>query len=202
VENQGTFTEMLKKKLRKKLEVSKMEKISAFVLIKTKTGTIDKVIQGLTRMIDEDPSMNIQYADSTTGEFDIVTLIHADMMKTIYNFVVGALQAIEGITSTLTEVVAYDVDFMEERDEQENVKCYMMMTVDVGKVDKVLRALAELEDSTAQILKVACTTGHHDVIMRLEARDISSLYSFISKKVHSIEGITNTMTHIVAKEII
>lgn len=179
-----------------------MDKISAFVLIKTKTGTINRIIKGLNRMINENPNMDIQYADSTTGEFDIVTLIHADKMKTIYNFVVGALQSIGGITSTLTEVVAYDVDFMEERDERGNVKCYILMSVEVGKVDRVLRELADLEDDNANILKVACTTGHHDVIIKLEASDISALHSFISKKIHLIEGITDTMTHIVAKEII
>ncbi len=179
-----------------------MNDISAFVLMNTKTGQIDNVIEKLEELIGGYPGLEVIYADSTTGKFDIITLIKGEDMRSLYNFIVGILRAIPGITSTITEVVAYDVKLEKEETEiTDGLKCYVLMKVDVGSVDNVLNILANMDGKNSSILKVSCTTGEYDIIARVQSMDIPSLHNFISKKVHAIDGITDTMTHIVAKEI-
>jgi len=179
-----------------------MGRISAFVLINVRTGMIDQVISELIKVVNKNPHVETLYADSTTGKFDIIHMIRSEEMSGFHAFIVGELQNIEGITSTVTEVVTYEPDIKAAREESpESLKCYMLMTVEVGKIEEVLSALASSSTEDSCITKVACTTGEYDVITRIESTDIPSLYSFISQKLHVIGGITSTMTHIVAREI-
>jgi DNA-binding Lrp family transcriptional regulator len=65
----------------------------------------------------------------------------------------------------------------------------------------VLTSLSKATAEDSNVTRVACTTGEYDVIIRIESADVPSLYSFISHAIHVIEGITSTITHIVAREI-
>lgn len=179
-----------------------MGNISAFVLIRVKTGMIDNVIGDLKKVLGRNPDVKTLYADSTTGKFDIIYMIRSGEMASLHNFIVGELQNVKGITSTVTEVVTFEPEIEYPSEEtSETLKCYMLMTVEVGNIGEVLEALAASATEESRITRVACTTGKYDVIARIESTDIPSLYSFISQKLHVIKGITSTITHIVAKEI-
>ena len=173
-----------------------MGRISAFVLINVRTGMIDQVISELIKVVNKNPHVETLYADSTTGKFDIIHMIRSEEMSGLHAFIVGELQNIEGITSTVTEVVTYEPDIKAAREESpESLKCYMLMTVEVGKIEEVLSALASSSTEDSCITKVACTTGEYDVITRIESTDIPSLYSFISQKLHVIGGVDREPVH-------
>ncbi len=179
-----------------------MTEISAFVLINVKTGMIDSVIGELKEVVKQNPYVTTLYADSTTGKFDIIAMIQAEKMSGLHNFIVGELQNIGGITSTITEVVTHEPLIEDDgEDRTDNLKCYILMTVEVGRINQVLDTLAEAASKDSKVTRVACTTGEFDIISRIESTDVPSLYSFISQKLHVIDGITSTMTHIVAREI-
>ena len=171
-------------------------------MINVKTGVIDRTISDFQRVVSNNPSVNTLYADSTTGKFDIIAMIQAANMSDLHHFIVEDLQKLEGITSTITEVVTSD-PIIEDHPEKdaERLKCYILMTVEVGKINEVLEILAKARTDDSFISRVACTTGEYDIIARIESTDVPSLYSFISQKIHVIEGINSTMTHIVAREI-
>ena len=179
-----------------------MTMISAFVLINVYTGKIDGVINELKKVVSVNSHVTTLYADSTTGKFDVIAMIQAEKMGDLHKFIVGDLQSIDGITSTITEVVTHE-PFIEDKreDVSENLKCYILMTVEVGKINHVLESLASATSEDSHITRVACTTGEYDVIARIESDDVPSLYSFISRNIHIIDGITSTITHIVAREI-
>ena len=163
---------------------------------------IDSVIEDIKKVVNRNPTVNTLYADSTTGKFDVFTMIEAERMEHLHNFIVKDLQGVEGITSTITEVVTHEPplnDIVKCR--ADSLKCYILMTVEVGKINEVLTSLSRAKSEDSNVTRVACTTGEYDVIIRIESIDVPSLYSFISNTIHVIEGITSTMTHIVAREI-
>ena len=179
-----------------------MSMISAFVLINVSTGKIDNVINELKKVVGGNPHVNTLYADSTTGKFDVIAMIQAEKMGELHNFIVGDLQGIDGITSTITEVVTHEPLIGDKSGvSSETLKCYILMTVEVGKINHVLESLANATSEDSHVTRVACTTGEYDVIARIESQDVPSLYSFISRNIHIIDGITSTITHIVAREI-
>ncbi|MDP6157156.1 MAG: Lrp/AsnC ligand binding domain-containing protein [Candidatus Thermoplasmatota archaeon] len=179
-----------------------MGMIAAFILINVKTGMIDSVIEDIKKVVNRNPTVNTLYADSTTGKFDVFTMIEAKKMEDLHNFIVRDLQGVDGITSTITEVVTHEPPLVEiVKEKTDSLKCYILMTVEVGKINEVLTSLSKATAEDSNVTRVACTTGEYDVIIRIESADVPSLYSFISHAIHVIEGITSTITHIVAREI-
>jgi len=179
-----------------------MGMIAAFILINVKTGMIDSVIEDIKKVVNRNSKVNTLYADSTTGKFDVFTMIEAKRMDDLHNFIVKDLQGVNGITSTITEVVTHEPTLQNKvKERADSLKCYILMTVEVGKINEVVTSLSKTASEDSDVTRVACTTGEYDVIIRIESTDVPSLYSFISNTIHVIEGITSTMTHIVAREI-
>ena len=179
-----------------------MEWIQAYILINVKPGRINMVIENFSALIKPNPGVEVLSADSTTGKFDIIAKIKTKNMGELHNFITIDLQGIDGIISTVTEIVTNEPLNKTVKTMQDSLKSYVLMEVNVGKVNDVLRDLVEVSlRSTVQVSSISCTTGKYDIIALLRSTDVQSLFSFVSEKFQLIDGISSTLTHVVAKEI-
>ena len=72
----------------------------AYILIETQVGKSRDVLAAL-RSLPGVPS-----ADIITGEFDIIALVEAADMVSMADLVTGKVQAIQGVTRTITCIAA------------------------------------------------------------------------------------------------
>jgi len=76
------------------------------------------------------------------------------------------------------------------------VVAYILINVAIGKVDHVMSKLREIEN----VKSIAVVAGEFDLIVRVEVKSLEKLFD-VTEKIHRIDGITKTTTHIVEKEI-
>jgi DNA-binding Lrp family transcriptional regulator len=77
------------------------------------------------------------------------------------------------------------------------VMAYVLMTVDIGKTDKVMEELRLIEEAT----RIAVTTGQYDIVVLVEVEDLESLYEITVQRIHKIPGIRETTTAVVERMI-
>lgn len=70
--------------------------VDAYVLIQTEVGKAKGVVEAV-RLID-----GITFADDVTGPYDVIVRAEADDVDALGRLVVAKIQAIDGITRTLT----------------------------------------------------------------------------------------------------
>ncbi len=73
------------------------------------------------------------------------------------------------------------------------VQAYVLTRVAVGSVEKVSQEISKIPG----VKSVHKVTGRYDLIILVEAEDISSLGRFIISKIHSVEGVERTETAII-----
>jgi len=76
------------------------------------------------------------------------------------------------------------------------ITAYIMINVAVGKVAHVVEKLKSIEN----IKWVSVVAGEFDIIVRVHVESLEELF-YVTEKIHRIEGITRTTTHVVEKEI-
>jgi len=76
------------------------------------------------------------------------------------------------------------------------VSAFVMCKVFMGHIDKVVKALRELETATS----IAVTTGDYDVIARFDLPNLEALYELTVNQIGKIQGLENITTSIVEKE--
>ncbi len=76
------------------------------------------------------------------------------------------------------------------------VAAYILVNVAVGRIQTVIDKLKEIEG----VKVVSFTAGQYDVIVRVEVENLEDLF-YLTEKIHEIEGIERTNTHVVEKEI-
>ena len=74
--------------------------MKAYILINTKLGEVNEVLVELRKMEE------IKNAYSTTGPYDIIALMESEDLVSLGNIIVQKVQKVEGVSSTLTCVVA------------------------------------------------------------------------------------------------
>ena len=79
----------------------------------------------------------------------------------------------------------------------ERVMAYILMRIQLGHTDDVLRKLREIEETT----RVAVTTGEYDVVMLVDVESLEALYDITVNRIHKIPGIEETTTAVVEKMI-
>ena len=79
----------------------------------------------------------------------------------------------------------------------EKVRAYVLMTIEIGKTDSVLKELQLIDEA----VRVAVTTGEYDVIVLVEVDSLEALYDITVKRIHRIQGIAETTTAVVEKMI-
>jgi DNA-binding Lrp family transcriptional regulator len=70
--------------------------VSAYVLVQTELGVAAAVAQAAAEL------PGVDTADDVTGPYDVIIKAHADDVDQLARMVVSAIQAIPGITRTLT----------------------------------------------------------------------------------------------------
>lgn len=71
--------------------------------------------------------------------------------------------------------------------------CFVLMNVQAGFVESVVRNLDKIEE----VKESFPVTGGIDIIVKVEGPDVETIAKTILAKIHSIEGVSRTETHIV-----
>ncbi|ADT84493.1 MULTISPECIES: Lrp/AsnC family transcriptional regulator [Thermococcus] len=75
------------------------------------------------------------------------------------------------------------------------VRAYVLLTVEIGKVEKVIEELKRIPGVT----KADAVTGPYDAIIHIEAADLGELTRKILHDIHNIDGVIDTTTAIVVE---
>ena len=67
------------------------------------------------------------------------------------------------------------------------------MNTQAGYVEPVVNGLKEIEE----VREVYPVTGGIDIIVKVEGKDVETIAKTILAKIHSIDGVSRTETHIV-----
>jgi len=78
------------------------------------------------------------------------------------------------------------------------VLAYIMAKMQVGMDDKVFAEIKKLE----QIQEASATYGSYDLVIKVNFKTIEDLDRFLFEQIRRIEGITETSSMIVAKQVI
>jgi DNA-binding Lrp family transcriptional regulator len=70
--------------------------VSAYVLVQTELGAAEMVASAVREL------PGVETADDVTGPYDVIVKAHADDVDQLARMVVSAIQAVPGITRTLT----------------------------------------------------------------------------------------------------
>ncbi|MFX1503958.1 MAG: Lrp/AsnC family transcriptional regulator [Promethearchaeota archaeon] len=71
--------------------------------------------------------------------------------------------------------------------------CFVLMNTQAGFVEPVVRGLEKIPE----VKESYPVTGGIDIIVKVEGQDVETIAKTILAKIHSIEGVTRTETHIV-----
>jgi len=73
------------------------------------------------------------------------------------------------------------------------VGAYILINVESGKINQVLKALKEL----AEVQEAYPVTGDYDAIVQIEAEELDDIHQLVAEKIHCIEGVKRTRTHVI-----
>ena len=71
--------------------------------------------------------------------------------------------------------------------------CFVLMKVKAGFVVSVANEL----DKISEVKEIFPVTGGIDIIIKIEGKDVETIAKTILAKIHKIEGVDRTQTHIV-----
>jgi len=74
-----------------------------------------------------------------------------------------------------------------------SVRAYILVNIEPGKVMPVVERLARLQGVTEAYL----ITGEYDAIVHAVVSDVREVNRMMIQKIHEIEGVRDTNTHIV-----
>ena len=79
-----------------------------------------------------------------------------------------------------------------------SVSAYIFFQVKLGKSPEIIEQLRKIPE----IDSVAVVTGNYDVIAKIVVENLEELYKIATQKIHLIDGIEDTHTAVIEKEII
>ncbi|MFX1363935.1 MAG: Lrp/AsnC family transcriptional regulator [Promethearchaeota archaeon] len=71
--------------------------------------------------------------------------------------------------------------------------CFVLINIQAGFVESVTHNIDKIEE----VVEYYTVTGGVDMIVKVEGPDVETIAKTILAKIHSIEGISRTQTHIV-----
>jgi DNA-binding Lrp family transcriptional regulator len=74
-----------------------------------------------------------------------------------------------------------------------SVKAFILVHIKAGKIVPVIERLARLDG----VKEAYPITGSYDAIVKAEVNDIKDVHQKMIDKIHQIDGVTDTSTHIV-----
>ena len=75
------------------------------------------------------------------------------------------------------------------------VKSYVLLTIEIGKVESVIEALEQIPG----VIRADAVTGPYDAIVYIDANDLGELTRKILHDIHNIDGVIDTTTAIVVE---
>ena len=78
------------------------------------------------------------------------------------------------------------------------VSAYIFFEIKLGKTQEVIDQLRKIPE----IVSVAVVTGEYDVIAKVIVENLEELFEIASQRIHMIEGIEDTQTAVVEKEVL
>lgn len=76
------------------------------------------------------------------------------------------------------------------------IKAYILVKTRIGKLEEVLHRARELKN----VESIAVVTGECDLIIKVSVKDMEQLLE-LTDELQTIEGIRQTTTHVIEKEI-
>jgi len=77
------------------------------------------------------------------------------------------------------------------------ISAYILLNIDIGRVKDVMDSLAKIEECRS----VSVVSGVYDILVRVDVDTMEDLHDLTTERVHSIPGITKTITQVIEKEI-
>jgi DNA-binding Lrp family transcriptional regulator len=71
--------------------------------------------------------------------------------------------------------------------------CFVLMNTQAGFVESVVHELQKIQE----VLEFYPVTGGIDIIVKVEGPDVETIAKTILAKIHNIDGVSRTETHIV-----
>ncbi|MFW9825511.1 MAG: Lrp/AsnC family transcriptional regulator [Candidatus Thorarchaeota archaeon] len=71
--------------------------------------------------------------------------------------------------------------------------CFVLMKTKAGFVESVIKELNQIPE----VRETYGVTGGIDIIAKIEGKDVETIAKTILAKIHKIEGVDRTQTHIV-----
>ena len=71
--------------------------------------------------------------------------------------------------------------------------CFVLMKIKAGFVESVINELNKIPE----VMETYGVTGGIDVITKVEGKDVETIAKTLLAKIHNIEGVDRTQTHIV-----
>ncbi|HEC40419.1 MAG TPA: Lrp/AsnC family transcriptional regulator [bacterium] len=71
--------------------------------------------------------------------------------------------------------------------------CFVLMNIKAGFVESVVKELKQIPE----VKETYAVTGGIDIITKVEGKDIETIAKTILAKLHKIDGVDRTRTHIV-----
>ncbi len=78
----------------------------------------------------------------------------------------------------------------------DKVNAYILINVKVGTTAHVFNELSKIDEAT----HISLTAGEFDIIVRVTVNSLEELFN-LTEKIHKIDGIIKTVTHVVEKEL-
>ena len=69
------------------------------------------------------------------------------------------------------------------------------MRIRAGYVEKVIKALGKIDE----VKEALAVTGDIDAVVKVEAKDVDTIAKVVLSKIHEIDGVTRTATHVVVE---
>jgi DNA-binding Lrp family transcriptional regulator len=73
--------------------------------------------------------------------------------------------------------------------------CYIFMKIRAGFIENVINRLNDMPE----VKEAHAVTGATDIIAKVEGKDFPTISKVILSKIHNIDGVERTSTHLVAE---
>lgn len=138
-------------------------------------------------------------ATTLAGGFDVALLVKTDSATALGNFVVDEVRQVNGVVSTLTNVIisafvplVWPLHTSQDNDDQLIDAIVLVKT----EGDRALRVRNEIKRFD-EVGLVAAVTGEYDLILWVRAESIKEMGNFVVETIRGIEGVADTVSYIV-----
>ena len=73
------------------------------------------------------------------------------------------------------------------------VLCFIFLKTKAGFLENIIENLSQIPE----VLETHAVTGGIDIIAKVESKDITTISKIVLAKIHRIDGVDRTSTHIV-----